>query len=78
MALTQEAVDNLKAIHEEVAGEKLSHEEVWEVATRLLELGHLLMNNEVATYPQPYFDSAPDVINNDPKGCERRSMPQAL
>jgi hypothetical protein len=55
MALTKEAVDKLKNIHEAATGEKLSDDEAWEMATRLLELAHLVLStDEGASYP--HFD----------------------
>lgn len=56
MTLTREAVNKLKAIHEKVTGEKLPDDEAWEMATRLLELGHLLIGKDADGYPQPCFD----------------------
>ncbi len=46
MSLTQEDVDKLKAIHEKEAGEKLSDDEAWAMATRLLELSYLLTESK--------------------------------
>jgi len=46
MALTQEAVDKLEMIHEKDTGEKLSDEDAWEMATRLLELGCIVAGED--------------------------------
>lgn len=56
MALTQEAVDKLKAIHEAKVGERFSDDEAWEMATRLLEFGHLATGGDLDAAVDAAFD----------------------
>jgi len=42
MPLTQEAIDDLKKIHFEEYGEKLTNDEAWEMGVRLLNLAKTL------------------------------------
>lgn len=56
MVLTKEAVDKLKAIHAKVVGEKLSDDEAWEIATRLLEFGYLANGGDPGAAVDAAFD----------------------
>mgnify|MGYP001372667426 CR=1 FL=1 len=56
MGLTQKDVDELKRIHEKETGEKLSDEEAWEMAIRLLELGKIVIEGNRKTEAQRLRD----------------------
>ena len=58
MALTQEAVDKLKTIHEKETGEKLSDGDAWEMATRLLGLGCIVAGEDLEDGLSVTFDKS--------------------
>jgi len=56
MQLVQEDVDKFRKAYEAETNENITNEEAWEMATRLLDLGQIVMDWQVETERLVCFD----------------------